>query len=166
MNVLIISDDSELSSFDEILSLKQAIQRLHVKVDTLILSSGGIFWNKSGKRDITAIKLLADLLHEKDLDLIGVSLTVANLEQLCIVRPSILDLVEQISPQTDFFIFGASSVLTKIEKDRKTKIFLYKRRGVAKITNEFRMNLLDRINKRQNRLGPQDSTISQDHNTL
>ena len=154
MNALIISDEPERKSFGQILSLKKEIQGLcRNKVDLLIFSNKGIFLNREqiGKKAGTAVKLLESLLSEKTYGLIVISLELNNLKKLFPEKRSILELIKDTSPQTGTFLFGASSVLNKLEKERIVRVFLYSRPGVSKLTREFKNDVIDYIRAKKSR---------------
>ena len=152
MNILVISDEPERKSFGQILSLKKEIQRLgRNKVDLFVFSNMGIFLNKRrvGKKADMALKLLESLMSEKTYGSIVVSLKLNNLEKLFPKKRDILDLIKDASPQTDTFLFGASSVFSKLGKRRTNRVYLYSRPGVAKLTCKFKNDVIDHINAKK-----------------
>lgn len=152
MKVLIISDDPERKSFVPILGLRDEIQESgRNKADLLVFSNRGIFLNQEqiGRKADTTVKLLESVLSEKTYALIVISLKSSNLLKLFPEKRSILDLIKEISPQTDTFLFGASSVLQKLEKERATNTFLFSRPGVSKLTRKFKNDLIDYIKTKQ-----------------
>jgi len=151
MNILIVSDEPERKSFGQILSLKKEIQELNRdKVDLFVISTKGIFLNEKqiGKEAGIFLKLLERLLIEKTYDLIVVSLELNNLEKLFLQKRGFLDLIRDISPQTDAFLFGASRVLDILEKGRMIRVFLYRRPGVSKLTLEFKNDVINYVKKK------------------
>ncbi len=153
MNVLMISDEPERKSFGQILSLKEQIEGLvRNKVDSLVFSDKGVFLNKEriGKEAGIALRLVESLLKERTYGLIVISLELHNLGKLFPEKEDILDLIADTSPQTATFLFGASSILDKLDKRKTIHVFLYSRPGVSKLTKEFRNDVIDYI-KRKNR---------------
>jgi len=148
MNVLIISDETESKSFGQILSLKREIQESdRNKVDLFIFSKKGIFFNQElvEKEADKTVKLVERLLGENTYGVIIVSLKLNNLRELFPEKRNILDLIENTFPQTDIFLFGASSVLKKLDKERTNRVFLYPRPGVSKLTREFKNDVIDYV---------------------
>jgi hypothetical protein len=152
MNILLISDDPERKSFGQIASLKKQMQgRGRNNVDLFIFSNKGIFLNqgKIGKKASLALTLLERLISEKKHDLIVVSLKLNNLKKLFPEKWNILDLIKRTSHKTDIFLFGAASVIDRLEKERKNRVFLYSRPGVSKLTSEFKNDLIAYIKTKQ-----------------
>ncbi len=148
MNVLMISDETESQSFGQILSLIGEIQKFcGNKVDLLTFSNKGILLNQAriGKKAYKAVELLERVLSEKKYDLIVVSLKLSNLRELFPEKRNILDSIEDISPQTATFLFGASSVITKLNKEMPIRVFLYSRPGVSKLTRDFKNEIIDYV---------------------
>lgn len=148
MNILMISDETESKSFGQILSLKGEIQKFcGNKVDLFTFSNNGIFLNQAriGKKAYKVVELIEGVLGEKTYDLIVVSLKLSNLRELFPKKRNILDSIEDISPQTTTFLFGASSVINKLNKEKPIRVFLYSRPGVSKLTREFRNDVIDYI---------------------
>jgi hypothetical protein len=147
MNILIISDDPERKSFYQILGLKQRIQELGGKVDMFIFSKKGIFLNKRKfqKRSVPAIGLLEDILKKKEYATIVISVTLNSVKYLFPGKLNILRSILRISPRTNTFVFGASSMLDRIEKNEAIHLFFHPRHGVAKLTREFKNDLIAHI---------------------
>jgi hypothetical protein len=148
MNVLIVSDEPERKSFDQIISLKNEIQELgRDKVYLFIISNKGIFLNEERieKRGGIVLRLLERVLNERTYGLIVVSLELNNLKELFPPKGNILDLIKDTSPQTDIFLFGASSILGKLERENTIRVFLYRRLGVSKLTKEFRNDVINYV---------------------
>lgn len=147
MNVLIVSDDPERKSFRQILNLRREIRGLgRHKVDLLLFSNNGLFLNQDqiGKK-ANATVIFESVLRERTYGLIAISLKSSNLWKLFPEKRTILDAIEENSPQTDTFIFGASSVLERLDKERAANLFLYSRPGVGKLTRDFKKDLIGRI---------------------
>jgi hypothetical protein len=151
MNILVISDDPERKSFCQILDLEQRIQELGGKVDMFIFSKKGIFLNRkqNQKRSVPPIGLLEDILKKKEYATIVISVTLNSMKYLFPGKLNILRSIPKISPRTDTFVFGASSMLDRIEKDKAIHLFFYPRRGVAKLTREFKNDLIAYLKKKE-----------------
>ena len=148
MNVLIVSDEPERKSFTQISSLKKEIMRLdRNKVDSFTFSKKGIFLNEEriGNNVGIALKLLESLLNERTYRLIVISLDLNNLRKLFLENQNILNLIKSTSPQTDTFLFGASSVLDKLKKEKTAHVFLYSRPDVSKLTKDFKNDVINHI---------------------
>lgn len=151
MNILLISDEPERESFCQITSLKKEMQGLaRSNVDLFVFSNKGIFLNQKqiGEKASLALKLLERLISEKKPDLVVVSLKLNNLKKLFPEKLNILDLIKSTSHKTDIFLFGAASVIDRLEKERN-RVFSYSRPGVSKLTSEFKNDLIDYIKKKQ-----------------
>jgi hypothetical protein len=151
MNILIISDDPERRSFCQILDLKQRIQELGGKVDMFVFSKNGIFLNgkKVQKRSVPPIGLLENILKKKEYATIVISVTLNSMKYLFPGERNILRSIPRISLGTDMFVFGAPSMLDRIEKDEATDLFFHPRHGVAKLTREFTNDLVAHIKKKE-----------------
>jgi len=148
MGILIISDEIESKSFGQILSLKREIQGLRRnRVDLFVFSNKGILVNheKIGEETDNPINILKKLLRKKTYDLIVISLKLVNLRRLFSQKRNVLNMIEMNSPQTNIFLFGASSTLDKLKEKRTKNVFLYARPGVSKLTKEFRNDVIDYI---------------------
>ena len=148
MRTLIISDEIDSKSFDQILSLKMEIQGLcRNQVDLFVFSNKGILMNREqiGEETDNAIEILKKLLGETTYDLIVISLKLVNLRRLFPEKRNVLNMIEMNSPQTSIFLFGASSILDKLKEKRIKNVFLYSRPGVSKLTREFRNDVIDYI---------------------
>ena len=152
MNILLISDEPERKTFDQITILKKEMERVgRNEVDSFIFSKEGIFLNQEqiGKKASIALKLLERLIVGKKFDLLVISLKLNNLKKLFLEKRSILDLIKNISPTTDIFLFGASSVIKTLDKEKTNHVFLYSRPGVSKLTIEFKNDLIDYVRTHQ-----------------
>jgi hypothetical protein len=151
MNVLIISDDPLRKSFCQILSLKQSIEDLIRKqVDLIAFSSDGVFLNqKRMSRDLSTdaiLNTLRNTLKRKAYLVCIISLRLKYFKRVFLEGWNILDLIEKTSPQATVFIFGASSILNNVQIEQKVQpIFFYSRHGVAKLTKEFKNEIIRRI---------------------
>ena len=148
MNALIVSDAPERKSFTQILKLKEEIEELSCKsVDLLIFSNKEIILNR-GQREKSsgnAFKLLRKLLTKRSHHLIVVSLEKTNLEKFLEADGNILNLIEETVPQATVFVFGAPSVLDKVDKSRSKQVSLYYRPGVSKVTAKFKRDVIEFI---------------------
>lgn len=151
MNILIISDDPENKSFCQILDLKQRIQELGGKVDMFLFSKNGIFLNRKQvqKKSVPAIGLLEDILKEKEYAIIVISVTLNSMKYLFRGQLNILRSIAKTSSRTDTFVFGASSMLDRIEKDEAMHLFFHPRRGVAKLTRKFKKDLVAYLKEKE-----------------
>ncbi len=147
MPILIISDDPERMSFSQILILKQKIQRLFPKVDLFIFSKGNILLNQKliGKTKDIAIRVLENILKKKKYNTIIISLSLNNLKKFLPKKRNVLEIIKEVSPRTDIFIFGASSLLNKLKKEELQNVFLFSRPGVNKLTIEFRNTVINHL---------------------
>jgi hypothetical protein len=151
MNILIISDDPERKSFCQILDLKQRIQELGGKVDMLVFSKNGIFLNgkQVQKSSVPPAGLLENILKKKKYATIVISVALNSMKYLFPGKLTTLRLIPRVSPKTDAFVFGASSMLERIEKDETMHLFFHPRHGVAKLTREFKNDLIAHIKKKE-----------------
>lgn len=81
-------------------------------------------------------------------DLVVISLELHNLKRLFLEKPSILDFLKNRSPNTRVYVFGASSIINRIEKNSGIHLSLYPRLGVAKLTCELKNDLIDYIKRK------------------
>ena len=147
MNILLISDDPNRKSFSQIHALKQGLQETGGMVDLLVFSGENVLLNKDriGERH-TANRLFENILTEKNYAIIAISLRVDNLKALFQEDRNFLKLVAEFSPLSEIFIFGGSSLLKRIQSlDCGLNLVLFKRPGVAKLTLEFKNELIGRI---------------------
>ena len=142
MNILIISDEPTLESFRQILALKRDIEDITKKqVDLITFSHNRVFLNQkpaAGSNEI--LTTLETALKRKKYSVLIISLTLKYLKQLFPEGFNILDLIDNISPETTVFIFGAKSLLKTIGK--RKQVFSHPRRGVAKLTQEFKDQII------------------------
>jgi hypothetical protein len=150
LNVLIIADDPESTLFHQISILEDAIKETGANVDSLIFSTRGAFFNKrklQKKRHAEAY-LLEPILNEKAYVLIAVSLGLSNLKKLFLEEPNALHFSKKFAPEARMYVFGASSILCKIKRDSNVSPFVYPRPGVARLTREFKDDLVNYLKKR------------------
>jgi len=144
-----ISDDPKGLLFGQITNLKETIQELKSNVDLLLFSETDVLLNDrilNGKA--SSVHFLEATLRRKSFDLIAVSMERDHLKELFLGKPSILDFLKEYSPQTKVYVFGASSLLDQIEKDSGIQLFLYPRRGVSKLTKEFKDDLVGFVKRK------------------
>jgi hypothetical protein len=149
MKCLIISDEPEQVSFNQILKLETDIKKMVKKqVDLVTFSRNGVFLNgkliKSGTRP-EMHDVVKQILKKMRYSLFVISLESNNLEQLLSNESNLIELIYATSPNATVFIFGASRMLEKISP--KEKVFLYPRVGVSKLTKEFRAAVLSHVEK-------------------
>lgn len=148
MNVLIVSDDPERESFRQISMLKNDIEGITTKrIDLVAFSTSGVFLNqkliakKPNESEILAT--LENVLKRKEYSIFIISLGLRFLKQLFPDESNILDLVNKTSPEATVFIFGANCVIKTIRQ--KKHVFKYPRRGVAKLTQEFKNSIISHV---------------------
>jgi hypothetical protein len=153
MNVLLISDDPEKSTFQQILYLKRRIENLRVeRIDLVCFSRRGILLNskileREQDREIV-LKVLEKVLEVGTYDLIGISLKADNLAKIFSDGSNILDLAKRIRPQSALFVFGAVSVVSGFTKRKELgSLQVFERHGVAKVTHEFKEAVIEEIVK-------------------
>lgn len=132
MNVLLISDDPEKKSFDQILNLKKDIEEEEVSVDLIVAAEEGVLLD-GGKigEPRRLIESVRKVLGERSYSIVAISLTRKNLTNLLQEDHSILDYVSLYLPQTDVFIFGAPSLLKRLN-EKKPHTTICSRPGVDK----------------------------------
>lgn len=146
MNILIVSDTPKRCSFAQILSLKEKIQQLgRHNVDLFTFGEERITLNSQRIGDTSGniFDLLKRLFAKKSYRLIIVSLEKVNLKKLLKADADLSNLKEEIASQATFFVFGASSVLSKFEKLRSKEVHIYFRPGVSKLTAKFKRDVTD-----------------------
>jgi len=156
MRALMISDDPERKSFAQMLGLKKEIQNLHRKVDLFTFSKAGILLNQEhfAKEQGMVAESLERLLRGKTYSEIIISLSLKNLRTLFPVEEDVVDTIEEISPETSVFIFGASSILQRLAKRKAPNVFLYYRPGVSKLTREFKNDVISHIERKRQMITP------------
>ena len=148
MNALIISDCPNGSTFDQITNLRDSIKRLDAKVDLLVFAEDGVYFNdRIVSENHSEILFLEPILRKKRYDLVAISLGLEYLRRLFLKNPNLVDFLEEHSPQTKAYIFGASTLLAQIDKDSHIQIYLYPRPGVSKLTKEFKKAILSSLKK-------------------
>jgi len=149
LNVLIISDDPKGQLFGQISGLRDTVRGLKSNVDLLVFSETYVLLNGKILRGTgSRVHFLEDILHRKSFDLVAVSLELDHLKDLFLRKPNILDFLKKHSPQARVYFFGASSVLGQIEKNSSIQLFLYPRRGVSKLTKEFKNDIVDFVKRK------------------
>jgi hypothetical protein len=152
MNILLISDEPEKKTFEQITILKKEMEQAGRNgVDSFIFSKEGIFLNQKqiGKKANITLKLLEIVISRKKYDLLVISLKLSILKNLFLEKRSILEIINNLSPKTNIFLFGASSVIDRLEKEKTNHVFLYSRPGVSKLTSEFKNDLIGYIKTKQ-----------------
>lgn len=146
LDVLLVSDDPELKSFQQILGLRYSIEQTKTNVDLLVLSEKGILLNQKliGEAGQLA-RSLENVFSRRFYSVVAISLTIHHLENL--LNKRVLDSIAVISPQTDFFVFGGPSLLQNLED--RPRFHLYPRPGVNKITSRFKVRLIEYIRKKK-----------------
>jgi hypothetical protein len=149
LNVLIVSDDPKGVLFDQITGFRETIQKLDNDVDLLAFSESDIFFNdRIVKKRESNIRFLEATLRGKSYGLVAVSVGLDHAKKLFLEKPNILDFLKKYSPQTKAYVFGAFSILGQIEKDSGIQVFLYSRHGVAKLTREFKNDIVGLIKRK------------------
>jgi len=144
MNVLLISDNPHQKTFGQIWALKKRIQEINADVDLLAFSNEGVFLNqeKVGAPGAST-GLLEKVLKSKAYTVVAISLTLKNLRMLLPEKEDILNLIEDILPETAIFVFGGPSILGRLR--RAPLVHLYQRPGVDKLTKAFKRDLIEHI---------------------
>lgn len=144
MPFLIISDESKRPSFRPIEVFRKELMAIkNSKVD-LFIYDNTITLEKSKKSKKNCELLLEEISNTK-YDVIIVSLQLQNLKKILLKKSNILKNVTAKSPNSTVFIYGAKSVLKRIPKEKNLDIRMYTRKGVAKLTQEFKEDILEHI---------------------
>lgn len=154
MKTLIISDNPERQSFRQIEIFKDFLQnKVQNRVDIFALSSKSLlFNNRVISKRTNALRVLEEIeavLKRGLYSFYIVSLEAENLKKIFpFEKANFLKMAEKHSKNSNIFIFGAPSILNNIEKFReklKVNVFLTPRHGVAKITDEFKKQILNSV---------------------
>lgn len=143
MNVLIISDDPERESFRQIVLLKREIENVTKKhADLITFSSSGLYFNQKLiiKQTNNLLIKLHHIFKGKAYSLIIISLGLKYLKQLFPNKHNILDIITKTSPKAVIFIYGANNIIRTIKPS--DRVFVQPRHGVAKITQEFKNQVI------------------------
>lgn len=151
MKVLIIADEPEAPAFDQIIELREAIQKLVEKVDLLAFSRDCIFFNqkKISEKGDTNIGSAQNILAKKRYALVIVSLATDNLKKLFFEKSNIMQYLRNSPSRVRMYVFGASDIPDEIVTSRSVDLFSYSRQGAVKSTQEFKNAILDYIRKEQ-----------------
>jgi hypothetical protein len=146
MNVLIISDDPERESFRQIEILKRQIENVIKKqADLIAFSFDGIYFNQKivTKQTGNLLTKLVPIFKGKAYSLFIISLGLKYLTQLFPNKHNVVDLITKTSPKAVIFIYGANNIIKTIKPSNR--VFLQSRRGVAKITQEFKNQIITHV---------------------
>lgn len=152
MNVLIIADEPDSPDFDQIIALKEAIQKLVGKVDLLSFSKDFILFNqkKISEKGDTNIGSAQNILAKKRYTLIVVSLGTDNLRKLFFKKSNIMQYLRNSPSRVRMYVFGSSDIPDEIVTSRSVDLFPYSRQGAhEKSTQEFENDIIDYIKKEQ-----------------
>jgi hypothetical protein len=151
VKVLIIVDEPEAPSFDQITGLRKAIQELVGKVDLLAFSKDSIFFNqkKISEKGDTNVGSAQNILAKKRYTLIIVSLETDNIRKLFFEKSNIMQYLRNSPSRVRMYVFGASGIPDEIVTSRKVDLLWYSRQSAGKSTPEFKSTILDYIKKEQ-----------------
>ncbi len=152
MKILMISDNPERPSFHQIENLREVLQsKLQKKIDLLVFSQKFFIFNEQKIEKHTFTQLLNELkliLDRGLYSLFVISLEKSNGEKLFFSKDNnILDMISKYRDKSTVLIFTAQSVLNHVKEINEhnkleLKLYLFPRRGVSKISREFKQQVL------------------------
>lgn len=150
MKILMISDHPERPSFHQIENLREVLQsKLQQKIDLLVFSQKYFIYKeqKIKENDVAQIlKELESIIDRGLYSLYVVSLEKSNSEKLFFSKEqNLLKMISKHPNKSTILIFTAQSVLNHIEEInelQKLELYLFPRRGVSKISKEFKQQIL------------------------
>jgi hypothetical protein len=146
-----IADEPETPAFEQIIRLRKSIQDLVGKVDLLVFSRDGIFFNqkKISEKGDTNIGSIQNILANKRYTLIIASLGADNLRKMFFEKSNIMQYLRNSPSRVRMYVFGASEIPDEIVTSRSVDLFPFSRQGATRSTKEFENAILDYIRKKQ-----------------
>jgi len=151
LNILIISDGEMQKSFRPISKLKEDIEKIVLKpIDILSFSMKGISYNNKILTKLTTANyinlFLQDIIARNKYKIIIISLELKHWKIFFKDKFNIIKVVYDVNPDSILYIYGAISIMNKISYSYNENNLVFEpRRGVAKISLNFKKKILDRI---------------------
>jgi len=150
MKILMISDYPERPSFHQIKNLREVLQsKLQQKIDLAVFSPKSFIYNEQKIVKYYVVQTLNELESIIDRGLYSlyvVSLEKTNSEKLFFSKEeNLLRMISKNPAKTPILIFAAQSVLShikEINEHQKLELYIFPRRGVSKISKEFKQQIL------------------------
>lgn len=149
--ILIISDQPKRPSFHQIENLREVLQiQLEQKIDLLVFSQKSLLFNEQIRKANDVAQILKEVESIIDRGLYSfyvISLEKSNIAKLFFSKEeNILKMISKYPEKSTILIFVAQSVLNHIKEiyeHQKLDMYLFPRKGVSKISKEFKQQILN-----------------------